>query len=65
MTALALLVPADHFLIMTIYALLISLFFALLWRNEGRERVALFVKLFLALVVGALAVAWLMYPFPS
>ena len=65
MTALGLLVPADHFLIMAIYALLISLFFALLWRNERRERVALFVKLLLALVVGALAVAWLMYPFPS
>lgn len=65
MTLLGLLVPADHFLIMAIYALLISLFFALLWRNERRERVVLFVKLFLALVVGALAVAWLMYPFPS
>ena len=62
---LASLVPADHFLIMTLYALLISMFFALLWRSEKRERVGLFVKLFLALVVGALAVAWLMYPFPS
>jgi hypothetical protein len=65
MTLLASLVPADHFLIMTIYAFLISLFFALLWRNRSRERTALFVKLFLALVVGALAVAWLMYPFPA
>ena len=65
MTSLASLLPADHFLIMTVYALLISLFFALLWRSGRRERVALFVKLFLALVVGALAVAWLMYPFPS
>jgi hypothetical protein len=64
-TLLASLIPADHFLIMTLYALLISLFFALLWRAERRERVGLFVKLFLALVVGALAVAWLMYPFPS
>jgi len=58
-------VPADHFLILTLYALLISVFFALLWRNERRDRAALFVKLFLALVLGALAVAWLMYPFPS
>jgi hypothetical protein len=58
-------VPADHFLIMALYALLISIFFALLWRNERHERTVLFVKLFLALVVGALAVAWLMYPFPS
>jgi hypothetical protein len=64
-TALASLVPVDHFLIMALYALLISVFFALLWRSERRERVSLFVKLFLALVVGALAVAWLMYPFPS
>ncbi|HKF45676.1 MAG TPA: hypothetical protein VKG01_21490 [Thermoanaerobaculia bacterium] len=59
------LVPADHFLIMALYAFLISFFFALLWRSEKRERAVLFVKLFLALVVGALAVAWLMYPFPS
>ena len=60
MTVLAALLPADHFLIMTVSALLISLFFALLWRNGRRERLALFAKLFLALVVGALAVAWLM-----
>ena len=65
MTPLASLVPVDHFVIMTLYAFLISLFFALLWRNGSRERGALFVKLFLALVVGALAVAWLMYPFPT
>ena len=65
MTALAALVPTDHFLIMALYALLISVFFSLLWRSRARERVALFVKLFLALVVGALAIAWLMYPFPS
>lgn len=65
MTALGALVPADHFLIMALYALLISVFFSLLWRSGARERVALFVKLFLALVAGALAVAWLMYPFPS
>jgi hypothetical protein len=65
LTGLASLLLADHFLIMTVYALLISLFFALLWRSGRRERAVLFVKLFLALVVGALAVAWLMYPFPS
>jgi hypothetical protein len=50
---------------MTLYAFLISVFFALLWRNERRDRIFLFIKLFLALVVGALAVAWLMYPFPK
>ena len=59
------LVPADHFLIMTVYALLVSVFFALLWRREKRARILLFVKIFAALVLGGLAFAWLMYPFPS
>jgi hypothetical protein len=58
-------VPADHFLIMAIYALLVSAFFALLWRKERRERWKLFGLLAVSLVLGGLAVAWLMYPFPS
>ena len=57
--------PADHFLIMTAYALLVSLFFALLWRDEPRQRLRLFGILLAALVLGGLAVAWLMYPFPG
>jgi len=62
---IASLVPVDHFLIMTLYALLVSVFFALLWRQEKRKRIVLFVKIFAALALGGLAVAWLMYPFPS
>jgi hypothetical protein len=64
-TALGSLVPVDHFLVMTLYALLVSAFFALLWRQEKRARILLFLKIFAALVLGGLAVAWLMYPFPS
>jgi len=64
-TPLAALVPVDHFLIMALYAFLVSVFFAFVWRNERRDRVALFAKIFGALIVGGLAVAWLMYPFPS
>ena len=59
------LVPTDHFLIMTVYAVLVSAFFALLWREERAARWKLFGILLGALVVGGLAVAWLMYPFPS
>jgi hypothetical protein len=56
--------PVDHFLIMTVYALLVSAFFALLWRQDRRERLKLFGILMASLVLGGLAVAWLMYPFP-
>ena len=59
------LVPTDHFLIMSLYAFLVSAFFALLWRETRRERWRLFGIVFGALVLGGLAVAWLMYPFPA
>ena len=62
---IAALVPIDHFLIMTLYALLVAIFFSVLWANERRARLRLFAKIFGALLIGGLAVAWLMYPFPS
>lgn len=54
----------SHFLLMVLYALVVSAFFALLWRHRRRDRWALFLKLFVGLVVGALVVAWLMLPVP-
>ncbi len=56
--------PVDHFLSMSLYALLVSAFFSLLWRDSRRERWKLFATLLGSLVLGGLAVAWLMYPFP-
>ncbi len=58
------LIPVDHFVIMVFYAFLVSAFFALLWRQEKRERWKLFGVILASLVLGGLAVAWLMYPFP-
>ena len=55
----------SHFLLMVLYSLLVSLFFALLWRRGRREQVKLFLQIFLGMVGGGLLVAWLMYPFPS
>ena len=55
----------SHFLLMVAYAFLLSAFFALLWRRERREQTKLFLQLFLGLTVGAVALAWLMYPFPA
>jgi hypothetical protein len=55
----------SHFTLMVAYALLLAAFFSLLWRRERRDQVKLFVQLFFGLVLGAIALAWLMYPFPS
>ena len=54
----------SHFFLMVVYALIVSLFFMLLWRRERKERIKLFLQLFLGMVVGGLLVAYLMYPFP-
>ena len=54
----------SHFFLMVLYAFLVSVFFALLWRSEPRDRAKLFLQIFLGMVVGGLLVAWLMYPFP-
>ena len=55
----------SHFLLMVIYALLVSVFFTLLWRRDRRQQGVLFLQLFLGMMLGGLLVAWLMYPFPS
>lgn len=55
----------DHFLWMVIYAGLISAFLALLWRRQRRQQVKLFLQVFLGMIGGGLALAWLMYFFPS
>jgi uncharacterized membrane protein YfcA len=55
----------SHFGLMALYAFLVSLFFALLWKRARREQVRLFLQLFLGMIGGALVLAWLMYLFPS
>lgn len=55
----------SHFLLMMLYAFLVSLFFSLLWRRGPRARARLFLQLFLGMMLGGLLLAWLMFPFPS
>ena len=55
----------NHFLLMVVYAFLLSVFFSALWRRGRREQVVLFLQLFVGMVGGGLLVAWLMFPFPS
>lgn len=54
----------SHFLLMVVYAAMISTFFALLWRRGRKRQIKLFLQMFLALVGIGVAIAWLMYFFP-
>jgi len=57
-------VTLDHLTLMGLDALLIAVFFSFLWKRDRRERWHHFWKVFAALLVGAVALGWLMYPFP-
>ncbi len=54
----------SHMLLMFLYALLLALFFSLLWKNERRERIRTFLIIFCSLFFGGIALGWLMFPFP-
>jgi hypothetical protein len=54
----------DHILLLVWHAFLVSLFFAFLWRSELRERRRLFLKSLALMVLGGIALGWLMFPFP-
>ncbi len=57
--------PVNHVLLMTLYALIVSTFFAFLWRRSVKARLRLFLQLLVGLLGGGILLAWLMYPFPS
>lgn len=50
---------------MALYATLVGLFFAALWRRAFGEQVRLFFQMLLGMIGGGLALAWLMTLFPS
>jgi hypothetical protein len=54
----------DHLVLLLWHALLVSVFFAFLWRSSAVGRRNLFLKTFLIMVVGGTMLGWLMYPFP-
>jgi hypothetical protein len=55
---------SSHVLLLVIFALFVSAVFAALMRETPREQAVLGAKLFAGLVVSAIALGWLMYPFP-
>jgi hypothetical protein len=53
----------NHFQTMILFALVVSVIFAFLSKNSNVERVVYALWAFLAFVVVAIGIGWLMYPF--
>ena len=56
---------ASHLVTLLIFAGLSSVVFAVILRDDKPSRVRFALLSFAAFVVSALAVGWLMYPFPT
>ena len=54
----------SHFQALLIFALLVSVVFALVTKNEPREQFRYGIFVFLSFLAVALAVGWIMYPLP-
>ena len=54
----------SHVLLMSVFALFVSLVFATLMRDEPVEQWRLGARLFGGLVGGGVLVGWLLYPLP-
>jgi len=54
----------SHFGLMLLHATLVGVFFAFLTQDTTSGRRRVFLKIFGGMVVGALALAWIMYPYP-
>ena len=55
----------SHFLHLLLFSTIVSAFFAVLVRRLQRDRLRFAAGLWLAMVGGALALAYLMFPFPG
>ena len=55
----------SHLLHMLLYATLVAAFFAVLLRDGRRARIRFGALLWVVMIGGGLALAWIMYPFPS
>jgi hypothetical protein len=54
----------SHFLLMLLFAFFVALVFAVLMKDRPRDQVRFGAIVFVGFLVSALAVGWLMYPFP-
>jgi hypothetical protein len=54
----------SHFSLLVLFALLVSIAFAVLQRDTPREQARLGLWLFAGFILGAFVLGWVMYPFP-
>ena len=54
----------DHFFLLTLFALFVSVVFAVLLRDEPREQLRLGGLMLGGFVAAAFVMGWLMYPLP-
>ena len=55
----------THVVLMFLYAVATGLFFALLWKEDRRDRMRLFLVVFSSLFLGAIVLGWVMYRLPA
>jgi hypothetical protein len=53
----------SHFLLMLLFSFFVAVVFAVLMRDEPRERIRFGAMVFGGFVVSAFVIGWLMYPF--
>jgi hypothetical protein len=54
----------SHVLLMALFAFFVSLVFAVIAKDEPREQLRLGGMMFAGFLASAIALGWLMYPFP-
>lgn len=55
---------SSHVLLLLMFSLFVSTVFAVLMRDDLQEQAILGLKMLGGLVASAIALGWLMYPFP-
>jgi hypothetical protein len=54
----------SHFLLLALFAFFVSLVFALLAKDDGREQLRFGGMMFAGFIGAGVVLGWLMYPFP-
>ena len=54
----------SHFLLLALFALFVSLVFAVIAKDDSREQLRFGGMMFGGFLASAIVIGWLMYPFP-